>query len=186
MLKDTLPLAASFLICSPGRLLRRRAIRAAFKNRQRGAVLTTHYMEEAEAVCDRVAIMVAGQLRLVPLLLYSLHFPSVSTDFSSTSHSNCPPSHRQVHRLHPASKGEVRSGLQPGGEAAGGADGPPAGGAVAQRNPPNLPPCSQAGEVRTEPERFELTAQEQRQKVSKVPPFKRLSDPNDCRVVSCF
>ena len=36
-----------------------------FKNRQRGAILTTHYMEEAEAVCDRVAIMVSGQLRLV-------------------------------------------------------------------------------------------------------------------------
>uniref|UniRef100_A0A3P8UFW8 ATP binding cassette subfamily A member 5 n=1 Tax=Cynoglossus semilaevis TaxID=244447 RepID=A0A3P8UFW8_CYNSE len=42
-----------------------RAIRAAFKNNQRGAVLTTHYMEEAEAVCDRVAIMVSGQLRCI-------------------------------------------------------------------------------------------------------------------------
>ncbi|XP_076855746.1 cholesterol transporter ABCA5 [Brachyhypopomus gauderio] len=42
-----------------------RAMRAAFKNKQRGAILTTHYMEEAEAVCDRVAIMVAGQLRCI-------------------------------------------------------------------------------------------------------------------------
>ncbi|XP_076007941.1 cholesterol transporter ABCA5 [Genypterus blacodes] len=42
-----------------------RAIRAAFKNRQRGAILNTHYMEEAEAVCDRVAIMVSGQLRCI-------------------------------------------------------------------------------------------------------------------------
>uniref|UniRef100_A0A3Q3R5P0 ABC transporter domain-containing protein n=1 Tax=Monopterus albus TaxID=43700 RepID=A0A3Q3R5P0_MONAL len=42
-----------------------RAIRAAFKNRQRGAILTTHYMEEAEAVCDRVAILVSGQLRCI-------------------------------------------------------------------------------------------------------------------------
>ncbi|XP_062382782.1 ATP-binding cassette sub-family A member 5 [Sardina pilchardus] len=42
-----------------------RAIRAAFKNKQRGAILTTHYMEEAEAVCDRVAIMVSGQLRCI-------------------------------------------------------------------------------------------------------------------------
>ncbi|XP_034050372.1 ATP-binding cassette sub-family A member 5 [Thalassophryne amazonica] len=42
-----------------------RAIRAAFKTRQRGAVLTTHYMEEAEAVCDRVAIMVSGELRCI-------------------------------------------------------------------------------------------------------------------------
>lgn len=48
-------------------LLCRRAIRAAFKNRERGVILTTHYMEEAEAVCDRVAIMVSGQLRLVLL-----------------------------------------------------------------------------------------------------------------------
>lgn len=52
------PLTSVSLLC-------RRAIRAAFKNRQRGAVLTTHYMEEAEAVCDRVAIVVSGQLRLV-------------------------------------------------------------------------------------------------------------------------
>ncbi|XP_040293719.1 ABC-type organic anion transporter ABCA8-like isoform X2 [Bufo bufo] len=42
-----------------------RAIRAAFKNKDRGAILTTHYMEEAEAVCDRVAIMIAGKLRCI-------------------------------------------------------------------------------------------------------------------------
>uniref|UniRef100_A0A3Q3E8Z4 ATP-binding cassette, sub-family A (ABC1), member 5 n=1 Tax=Hippocampus comes TaxID=109280 RepID=A0A3Q3E8Z4_HIPCM len=42
----------------------RRAIRAALRDRQRGAVLTTHYMEEAEAVCDRVAILVSGRLCL--------------------------------------------------------------------------------------------------------------------------
>ncbi|NWR25396.1 ABCA5 protein, partial [Emberiza fucata] len=42
-----------------------RAIRAAFKNKERAAILTTHYMEEAEAVCDRVAILVAGQLRCI-------------------------------------------------------------------------------------------------------------------------
>ncbi|XP_058477240.1 ATP-binding cassette sub-family A member 5 isoform X1 [Solea solea] len=42
-----------------------RAIRAAFSKGQRSAVLTTHYMEEAEAVCDRVAIMVSGQLRCI-------------------------------------------------------------------------------------------------------------------------
>ncbi|XP_069808346.1 ATP-binding cassette sub-family A member 9-like isoform X2 [Dendropsophus ebraccatus] len=42
-----------------------RAIRAAFRNKERGAILTTHYMEEAEAVCDRVAIMVSGNLRCI-------------------------------------------------------------------------------------------------------------------------
>ncbi|XP_028935962.1 ATP-binding cassette sub-family A member 5 isoform X1 [Ornithorhynchus anatinus] len=42
-----------------------RAIRAAFKNKKRAAILTTHYMEEADAVCDRVAILVSGQLRCI-------------------------------------------------------------------------------------------------------------------------
>nr|AAM90895.1 ATP-binding cassette transporter sub-family A member 5 [Mus musculus] len=42
-----------------------RAIRTAFKNKKRAALLTTHYMEEAEAVCDRGAIMVSGQLRCI-------------------------------------------------------------------------------------------------------------------------
>ncbi|XP_073435875.1 ABC-type organic anion transporter ABCA8-like [Dendrobates tinctorius] len=42
-----------------------RALRAAFRNKERGAILTTHYMEEAEAVCDRVAIMVSGKLRCI-------------------------------------------------------------------------------------------------------------------------
>ncbi|XP_061471626.1 cholesterol transporter ABCA5-like isoform X4 [Rhineura floridana] len=42
-----------------------KAIRVAFKNRERAAILTTHYMEEAEAVCDRVAILVSGKLRCI-------------------------------------------------------------------------------------------------------------------------
>lgn len=41
----------------------RKMIRAALKTKETGTILTTHYMEEAEAVCDRVAILVAGQLR---------------------------------------------------------------------------------------------------------------------------
>ncbi|NXC42520.1 ABCAA protein, partial [Penelope pileata] len=46
-----------------------KTIRAALKT-EMGAVLTTHYMEEAEAVCDRVAIMVAGQLRCIGSIQY--------------------------------------------------------------------------------------------------------------------
>ncbi|XP_032472854.1 ATP-binding cassette sub-family A member 5 isoform X3 [Phocoena sinus] len=42
-----------------------RAIRAAFKNKTRAAILATHCMEEVEAVCDRVAILVSGQLRCI-------------------------------------------------------------------------------------------------------------------------
>ncbi|KAM8946763.1 cholesterol transporter ABCA5 [Pelodytes ibericus] len=42
-----------------------KVIRATFKGKDQAAVITTHYMEEAEAVCDRVAIMVSGQLRYI-------------------------------------------------------------------------------------------------------------------------
>ncbi|XP_015999133.2 ATP-binding cassette sub-family A member 10 isoform X2 [Rousettus aegyptiacus] len=41
------------------------AIQTIVKNTGRGALLTTHYMAEAEAVCDRVAIMVSGRLRCI-------------------------------------------------------------------------------------------------------------------------
>ncbi|XP_066242827.1 ABC-type organic anion transporter ABCA8-like [Saccopteryx leptura] len=41
------------------------AIRATIRKTERGALLTTHYMAEAEAVCDRVAIMVSGRLRCI-------------------------------------------------------------------------------------------------------------------------
>uniref|UniRef100_A0A5F8H607 ABC transporter domain-containing protein n=1 Tax=Monodelphis domestica TaxID=13616 RepID=A0A5F8H607_MONDO len=40
-------------------------IRAIFKKKESGAILTTHYMAEAEALCDRVAIMVSGKLRCI-------------------------------------------------------------------------------------------------------------------------
>ena len=38
-------------------------ISASFIGCRRGAVLTTHYMEEADALCTRVAIMVNGRLQ---------------------------------------------------------------------------------------------------------------------------
>ncbi|XP_009078410.1 PREDICTED: ATP-binding cassette sub-family A member 10-like [Acanthisitta chloris] len=45
-------------------------IRDALKTKESGAILTTHYMEEAEAVCDRVAIMVSGHLRCIGSIQY--------------------------------------------------------------------------------------------------------------------
>ncbi|XP_036125022.1 ATP-binding cassette sub-family A member 8-like [Molossus molossus] len=48
-----------------GQLQMWQAIRATVRNTERGALLTTHYMAEAEAVCDRVAIMVSGRLRCI-------------------------------------------------------------------------------------------------------------------------
>ncbi|XP_077973323.1 cholesterol transporter ABCA5-like isoform X3 [Styela clava] len=40
-------------------------ISSAFEGTNRGAILTTHYMEEADALCSRVGIMVLGQLRCI-------------------------------------------------------------------------------------------------------------------------
>ncbi|XP_028935995.1 ATP-binding cassette sub-family A member 9-like [Ornithorhynchus anatinus] len=40
-------------------------ILATCKSKENGAILSTHNMAEAEAVCDRVAIVVAGQLRFI-------------------------------------------------------------------------------------------------------------------------
>ncbi|XP_055983410.1 ATP-binding cassette sub-family A member 9 [Sorex fumeus] len=48
-----------------GQLQMWQAIRATFRNTNRGALLTTQYMAEAEAVCDRVAVMVSGRLRCI-------------------------------------------------------------------------------------------------------------------------
>ncbi|NWS87611.1 ABCA9 protein, partial [Toxostoma redivivum] len=47
-----------------------KTIRDALKAKESGAILTTHYMEEAEAVCDRVAILVSGQLRCIGSIQY--------------------------------------------------------------------------------------------------------------------
>ncbi|NXO13889.1 ABCAA protein, partial [Oriolus oriolus] len=47
-----------------------KTIQDALKTKESGAILTTHYMEEAEAVCDRVAILVAGQLRCIGSIQY--------------------------------------------------------------------------------------------------------------------
>ncbi|XP_030743984.2 ATP-binding cassette sub-family A member 10 [Echinops telfairi] len=41
------------------------AIQSTVRNKERGVLLSTHYMAEAEAVCDRVAIMVSGRLRCI-------------------------------------------------------------------------------------------------------------------------
>ncbi|KAK2507812.1 hypothetical protein MC885_014417 [Smutsia gigantea] len=48
------------------------AIQATFRNTERGTLLTTHYMAEAEAVCDHVAIMVSGRLSYSSLMVHKL------------------------------------------------------------------------------------------------------------------
>ncbi|NXX52366.1 ABCA9 protein, partial [Scopus umbretta] len=45
-----------------------KVIQTAVKGKERAAILSTQYLEEAEAVCDRVAILVSGQLRYISSL----------------------------------------------------------------------------------------------------------------------
>ncbi|XP_054834193.1 ATP-binding cassette sub-family A member 9-like isoform X2 [Eublepharis macularius] len=47
-----------------------KVIHALLKGKDQGAILTTHNMEEAEAMCDRVAIMVSGLLRCLGSIQY--------------------------------------------------------------------------------------------------------------------
>lgn len=57
----------------------RQAIQAVVKNTERGVLLTTHNLAEAEALCDRVAILVSGRLRWVSFqslhLMPNMRFP---------------------------------------------------------------------------------------------------------------
>ncbi|XP_026580909.1 ATP-binding cassette sub-family A member 8-B-like [Pseudonaja textilis] len=53
-----------------GKRLVWRAIRTMLQEKEEGVILTTHHMEEAEVLCDRVAIMVSGQLRCLGSIQY--------------------------------------------------------------------------------------------------------------------
>lgn len=65
----------------------RQMIQTAIKNTEKGALLTTHYLAEAEAICDRIAIMVSGRLRWVSYqslsLTLDLRFPMKRTRWPS-------------------------------------------------------------------------------------------------------
>ena len=59
---------------------------ASFKE-DRGAILTTHSMEEADALCNRVGIMVKGELREGIASSFD-KFEAVFTSVDSKAHSN--------------------------------------------------------------------------------------------------
>ncbi|XP_030361987.1 ATP-binding cassette sub-family A member 9-like [Strigops habroptila] len=48
-----------------GQRLMWKVIQTAMKSKERAAILSTQYLEEAAAMCDRVAILVSGQLRYI-------------------------------------------------------------------------------------------------------------------------
>ena len=71
-------------------LIFRQAIQAAVKYTERGALLTTHYMAEAEAVCDHVAIVASGRLRWVPVQSQYLSPTFLDRELLFTTNCWCP------------------------------------------------------------------------------------------------
>ncbi|NXA48550.1 ABCA9 protein, partial [Nothocercus julius] len=74
----------------------RKAIQTALKSKERGAVLSTHHLDEALATCDRVAVLVSGQLRYVGSIedlkrkfgqSYYLEVPTRDAGHSSAVHA---------------------------------------------------------------------------------------------------
>uniref|UniRef100_A0A8C9DDQ7 ATP binding cassette subfamily A member 9 n=1 Tax=Prolemur simus TaxID=1328070 RepID=A0A8C9DDQ7_PROSS len=86
------------------------AIRATFRNTERGALLTTHYMAEAEAVCDRVAIMVSGRLRCIGSIqqLKSKFGKDYLLEMKVKTPAQVEPLHAEVLRLFPQAARQER------------------------------------------------------------------------------
>uniref|UniRef100_A0A2K6ERM0 ATP binding cassette subfamily A member 8 n=1 Tax=Propithecus coquereli TaxID=379532 RepID=A0A2K6ERM0_PROCO len=86
------------------------AIRATFRNTERGALLTTHYMAEAEAVCDRVAIMVSGRLRCIGSIqqLKSKFGKDYLLEMKVKTPTQVEPLHAEILRLFPQAARQER------------------------------------------------------------------------------
>uniref|UniRef100_A0A8C0ZYY6 ABC transporter domain-containing protein n=1 Tax=Castor canadensis TaxID=51338 RepID=A0A8C0ZYY6_CASCN len=86
------------------------AIRAIIRNTERGALLTTHYMAEAEAVCDRVAIMVSGKLRCIGSIqhLKSKFGKDYLLEMKMKTPAHLGPLHTEILRLFPQAARQER------------------------------------------------------------------------------
>ncbi|XP_059526997.1 ABC-type organic anion transporter ABCA8-like isoform X1 [Myotis daubentonii] len=86
------------------------AIRASFNNTERGALLTTHYMAEAEAICDRVAIMVSGRLRCIGSIqhLKSKFGKDYLLEMKVKTLAHAEPLHSEILRLFPQAARQER------------------------------------------------------------------------------
>ncbi|XP_054565136.1 ABC-type organic anion transporter ABCA8-like [Eptesicus fuscus] len=85
-------------------------IRASFNNSEGGALLTTHYMAEAEALCDRVAIMVAGRLRCIGSIqhLKSKFGKDYLLEMKVKTLAHVEPLHSEILRLFPQAARQER------------------------------------------------------------------------------
>ncbi|KAM9597855.1 ABC-type organic anion transporter ABCA8 isoform 1-T1 [Trichechus inunguis] len=86
------------------------AIQATIRNTDRGALLTTHYMAEAEAVCDRVAILVSGRLRCIGSIqhLKSKFGKDYLLEMKVKTPAQVEPLHAEILRLFPQAARQER------------------------------------------------------------------------------
>ncbi|XP_038612933.1 ATP-binding cassette sub-family A member 9-like [Tachyglossus aculeatus] len=85
-------------------------IRATCKSKEKGAILSTHNMAEAEAVCDRVAIVVAGQLRFIGSIqhLKSKFGSDYVLEMKAREPGQMEPLHAEILRLFPQAARQER------------------------------------------------------------------------------
>ncbi|XP_062472909.1 ATP-binding cassette sub-family A member 9-like isoform X3 [Pezoporus occidentalis] len=88
-----------------------KVIQAAMKSKERAAMLSTQYLEEAAAMCDRVAILVSGQLRYIGSLedLKSKSGTSYHLEVKMTDPGQSDALHAEVLHLFPYASWQERT-----------------------------------------------------------------------------
>ncbi|KAM6050796.1 ATP-binding cassette sub-family A member 9-like isoform 2-T2 [Chlamydotis macqueenii] len=88
-----------------------KVIQTAMKGKERAAVLSTQYLEEAAAMCDRVAILVSGQLRYIGSLedLKSKFGMSYHLEVKMTDVGQSDVLHAEILRLFPHAARQERT-----------------------------------------------------------------------------
>ncbi|NXE75103.1 ABCA9 protein, partial [Cochlearius cochlearius] len=88
-----------------------KVIQTATKGRERAAILSTQYLEEAAAICDRVAVLVSGQLRYIGSLedLKSKFGTSYHLEVKMTDTGQSDALHNEILRLFPHAARQERT-----------------------------------------------------------------------------
>ncbi|NXV84456.1 ABCA8 protein, partial [Calonectris borealis] len=88
-----------------------KVIQTAVKGKERAAILSTQYLEEAAAMCDRVAILVSGQLRYIGSLedLKSKFGMSYHLEVKMTNTGQSDALHAEILRLFPHAARQERT-----------------------------------------------------------------------------
>ncbi|KAM9222038.1 ATP-binding cassette sub-family A member 9-like [Leptosomus discolor] len=88
-----------------------KVIQTAMKSKERAAILSTQYLEEAAAMCDRVAILVSGQLRYIGSLeeLKSKFGTSYHLEVKMTDMGQSDALHAEILRLFPCAARQERT-----------------------------------------------------------------------------